>query len=312
MKLSIVTTLYNSESWIIEFYKRAIAEAEIFAKNDFELIFVNDGSPDNSESVINKLAQNDKRVVAINLSRNFGHQQAMLTGLSESTGDLIFLIDSDLEEDPAWLSAFHQKLVGEELDLVYGQQTFRKGGFSERLLGNIYYGVFRFLTGINIAKNAVTACLMTRSFLNSLLLHNEREFFMGGLYYLTGYKQSSLFVNKLSISPTTYSFKRKIKLAINSISSISQRPLVSVFYLGSSIFLLALLAIIYLVILWFMDKPPNGWASAIVSIWFFGGLIICILGVIGIYISKIFIEVKHRPIAIIKDTYRLNVNKNAK
>lgn len=305
MKLSIVATLYQSAPYIHTFYQRVSAAAQQLVQDDYEIVFVNDGSPDASLELAVELAQSDARVVVVDLSRNFGHHKAMMTGLAQSRGQRVFLIDSDLEEEPEWLNPFSQQMQNEGCDVVYGVQGERKGDAFERLTGNAYYKLFRTLTGINQPNNIVTARLMTRRYVQALLGHQERELNIGGLWIITGFKQSTQHVRKLSISPTTYTLSGKFSHLINAITSFSSLPLVYTFYSGLLISVSALLFIAYLFTRYFfISAPPGGYTSLIASVWLFAGLIIFFLGVQGIYISKIFSEVKQRPYTIIRQIYR--------
>ena len=133
MKLSIVATLYHSGAYIDEFCKRATVAARQLAGDEYEIILVNDGSPDNSLDIAVQLTKKDKHIVVVDLSRNFGHYKAMMTGLAHAGGQEIFLIDSDLEEEPEWLALFAEKKARDKCDVVYGVQERRKGSFFERL-----------------------------------------------------------------------------------------------------------------------------------------------------------------------------------
>lgn len=304
MKLSIVSTLYRSAPYIEEFHRRASAAARKVAGDDFEILFVNDGSPDDSLHIAVALGRTDPHVTVVDLSRNFGHHKAMMTGLQGSTGDRVFLIDSDLEEEPEWLISFERQLVDEDADVVYGIQTNRRGGWFERLLGILYYRVFRLLTGIAQPDNIVTARLMTRRYVDALLRHREREINIGGLWIITGFRQAHQPVHKHSSSPTTYSLSRKLDHLVNAVTSFSSQPLVFTFYSGLLISLSAVTYIGYLVYRYlFGSAPPDGYTSLIASIWLFSGLIIFFLGIQGIYLSKIFSEVKQRPYTIVRQVH---------
>lgn len=304
MKLSIVATLYQSAGHIVEFHERASAVAKGFAGEDYEIVLVNDGSPDDSLDVALGLVEDDEHVVVVDLSRNFGHHKAMMTGLAHARGEKIFLIDSDLEEHPEWLAGFSEQMAKDRSDVVYGVQKQRKGGLFERCSGQWFYTFFRFLTGMALPENVVTARLMSRRYTDALLLHEEREVFMAGLWYITGFKQTSQIVDKSSASETTYTLRKKMSVFVNSVTSFSNAPLVSIFYIGASISLLASVYITYLIInLWFFAKPLSGWTSVMASIWLLGGLIISFIGVIGIYLSKIFSETKRRPYTIVRKVY---------
>lgn len=304
MKLSIVATLYQSAPYIAEFHQRATAVARQFAGDDYEIVLVNDGSPDNSLELAVQLTEADSHVVLVDLSRNFGHHKAMMTGLAASGGDHVFLIDSDLEEEPEWLISFEEQMRQEASDVVYGVQARRKGGVGEKISGNLFYKIFRVLTGIDQPDNIVTARLMTRRYVNALLSHRERELNIGGLWVITGFKQSRQTVRKYATSPTTYTLSKKFSHLVNAVTSFSSLPLVFTFYVGLLISASAALFIAYLAFLYFfVSTPPDGYTSIIASIWLFSGLIIFFVGVQGIYISKIFVEVKSRPYVIVRQVY---------
>jgi putative glycosyltransferase len=303
MKLSIVATLYQSAPYLDEFYRRASASARLLT-DDFEIVLVNDGSPDDSLQRAVRITQSDHRVILIDLSRNFGHHKAMMTGLSYTQGEIIFLIDSDLEEDPEWLLSFSEQMKQNTCDVVYGIQEHRKGGLFERLSGEWFYRFFKYLTGLALPKNVVTARLMTKRYVEALLRHDEREVFLAGLWHITGFDQQPHTVIKQSTSQTTYSFHSKMSLLVNSVTSFSNVPLKTIFYTGVAISFFAVLYAVYLIINWFFfAKPLSGWTSVMASIWLLGGAIISFIGIIGIYLSKIFMETKHRPYTIVRQIY---------
>jgi len=304
MKLSIVATLYQSEPYIAEFHKRAIAAAKRLVGDDYEIVLVNDGSPDRSLDLAIKLTEQDSRVIVVDLSRNFGHHKAMMTGLAHARGEQIFLIDSDLEEEPEWLETFAHQMEEQGCDVVYGIQEQRKGGWFERWSGLWFYRFFKALTGIALPENVVTARLMTRRYVSALVKHEEREVFMAGLWHITGFDQRPHTIKKHHTSETTYTFRRKMSLLVNSVTSFSNAPLVSIFYIGISISIFALGYIAYLVTHWlFLAKPLSGWTSVMASIWLLGGMVISFIGVVGIYLSKIFSETKLRPYTIVRRIY---------
>jgi putative glycosyltransferase len=303
MKLSVVATLYYSAPHLREFYARACVAAEQIT-NDFEIVLVNDGSPDNSLEVALSLFRADPRVRIVDLSRNFGHHKAIMTGLIHARGELVFLVDSDLEEEPELLRSFYDSLKGGNADVVYGVQTKRKGKAFERVSGALYFKLFNLLSTDAIPANHLTARLMTRRYVEALVQYKEREFVLSGLWVLTGFEQIPVSVHKHAKSSSTYTFRRKMSHLINAITSFSNKPLILISYLGCAISLVAAIAAIYLIIRKiFWGALLGGWASLIVSIWLLGGLTIFSVGVIGIYLAKIFVEVKQRPYAIVKHLY---------
>jgi putative glycosyltransferase len=304
MDISIITTMYYSAPYLKEFYERCCREIENITDR-YEIIFVNDGSPDRSLELAVSLYEVDNKVRVIDLSRNFGHHKAMMTGLAHAKGKYIFLIDCDLEEEPELLSLFYQKLLEDKCDVVYGVQKERKGNWFEQITGEIYYQLLKSLSGIDFPKNIVTARLMTRRYVKSLLQHREREVTIAGLWHITGYNQIPMYVLKHAKGQTTYNFLKKFAILINAITSFSNKPLVFIFYTGLLISLISAYFILELIIRRLVfNVGLVGWTSLIVSIWFIGGLIICFLGVIGIYISKIFTETKQRPYTIIREIYQ--------
>ena len=304
MKLSVVTTLYRSAPHLEEFCRRTAVAARAAAGEDFELVMVNDGSPDESLAIALRLREKQPTLRIVDLSRNFGHHKAIMTGLAHAKGDLVYLIDSDLEEEPEWLPLFQEALARGGTDVVYGVQATRKGGLLERWSGSLFYRLFEFLTGLAVPANAVTARLMTRRYVEALLRHDEREVFLAGLWHLTGFEQRGIVVTKHSTSATTYTLRHKMALLVNSVTSFSNAPLIMIFYVGVLICALAAIYIGYLVVHWlFLANPPSGWTSVMASIWLLGGLIISFIGIVGIYLSKIFSETKRRPYTIVRHIY---------
>ena len=306
MKLSVVTTLFSSANHINEFHERVSKVLMDFIGDDFEIIFVNDGSEDNSLEIVMGLMEQDKKIKILDLSRNFGHHKAMMTGLEYAKGEKVFLIDVDLEEQPEWLRSFDEQLEREGLDVVYGVQANRKGNFFYNFSGYLFYRLFRFFTKLDQPNNITTARVMTARYVKALVSHQEREINIGGLWMITGFKQGYQAVTKLSSSPSAYDNRYKFSHFINSITSFSSLPLRLSFYSGLGISFSAFMFICYQTYLYFFYAPPEGYISVIASIWFFSGLIILFNSVQGIYISKIFTEVKQRPYTIIKDIYHRN------
>jgi len=304
MQLSVVTTLYRSAPFVHEFYRRTVAAARQITE-DFEIVFVNDGSPDNSLDEVLVLAEHDPRIVVVDLSRNFGHHKAIMTGLHYARGDLVFLVDSDLEEQPELLLNFHRKLTGHQCDVVYGIQRTRRGGILERWSGGAFYWLVKKLCDIELPKNIVTARLMSRRYVRSLLRYREHESHISALWVMTGYDQVAEEIDKLSLKKTSYSFLTKVGMSVDFLTAHSSHLLYYVFYLGSAIAGLSFLCMLYFVMRYVITgEALAGWTSLFASIWMFGGTLILLLGLIGIYIGRIFVEVKQRPYTIARQVYR--------
>lgn len=304
MKLSIVATLYKSASDIAEFHRRAMAAAERLT-DDVEMILVDDGSPDASLEIAVGIQKADPRVTVVELARNFGHHRAMMTGLTHATGDLVFLVDSDLEEEPELLGLFYDKLTGEGWDVVFGVQRARRGKLVERLTGEVFFRITKALSDHPLPRNVVTARLMRRDYVKALIAHEDRTFIIAHLWNIAGFHQSAMQIEKLALSPTTYSLRRRIEMAVLHITTTSTKLLYTIFYLGLVISLVAMLVAIFLLGRYLSHGITiGGWTSLILSVWFFGGLIMQSLGVVALYIGNIYQEVKRRPYTQLRRLHR--------
>jgi putative glycosyltransferase len=305
IELSIVTTLYGSSSFIDEFYKK-ISKSAGEISNNYEIVFVNDGSPDDALLKAKALSENDIKVKVVNLSRNFGHHNAMLAGLLESKGDKIFLIDVDLEEEPKLLVDFwHEFHLEDKTDVVYGVAKSREGGIIRKNLGSAFYDLFNSLSQTKIPENILTIRLMSRRYVDAIAQYQETSLFLGGLFANAGFNQKSKFVYKNFKGATSYTLRKRVSLLVNAITSFSSKPLEMFVYIGSVIFVMSFLAILVVMFRKFVfGIDAAGWASVIVALSFFGGLQIFSIGVIGTYLGKVYNEVKKRPRFIVSDIYQ--------
>lgn len=301
-ELSVVATLYMSSPHIEEFYQRIVACCKKLT-DSFELILVNDGSPDDSLAKAKALTQLDHRLKVVDLSRNFGHHKAIMTGLAHSRGNRVFVIDSDLEEPPEVLLQFSELLNKEsDMDMIYGVQQKRKGGIFERISGDLFYKVVNALVDYPIPNNFLTVRLMTRRFVDELCRYEERELNFATLISMCGFESKAVVVQKGARGQTTYTLSMKLQILANTIASASSKPLWMIFVLGVMITSLSVLAISYILVRQLLyDISVAGWTSLMISIWFIGGVLILSLGIIGIYVSKIFVEVKQRPYVNIRE-----------
>jgi putative glycosyltransferase len=302
MTISVVTTLYNSAPYIGEFLERIRTELAKLAE-DYEIIFVDDGSPDESLATARALLATDPRVKIIELSRNFGHHKAIMTGLEHAIGDVVFLIDVDLEEPPELLGRFFRILRDEELDVVFGYQTRRKGGLIERFGGDLAWRFLNLFLPVKIPRSHSTVRLMVRAYVDALVRHKEHKTAIGGLWVMTGFKQKGIAFEKGSRAETSYSMGKRLIALLDSITSFSELPLFIVFYTGCAVILGATIMGGYLIIRRINGHLLEGWASTMVLISFFGGLTVFSIGLVGLYVSRIFIETKKRPYTLIRRIY---------
>jgi putative glycosyltransferase len=307
MKISIVATLYFSENFINEFYLRLVNTIKPYF-NSYEIIFVDDGSPDSSKDKVLALQTTDANITLVELSRNFGHHKAIMTGLNFAKGDFVFLIDTDLEEEPELFLKFWEEInKNKDYDVVYGVQHKRKGKFFERISGWFFYKLFHFIAGFQYPKDTLTSRLMSKKYIEGLKGFKETEIDVWGIFILTGFKQKGIIVTKNSKGTTTYTFIKKMKLALNSITSLTSRPLYLIFLAGLLISAVSFLTVLFLFYRKFIhNELIDEWTAILVSIWLIGGIIMLTLGVIGIYLSRIFIEVKNRPLSVIKNIYKID------
>ncbi len=309
MKMSIVTTMYYSEPYLESFYSVLLEALQKIEVDDYEIIFVNDGSPDDSLRKVLQFQESNARITVLDLSRNFGHHKAIIAGLSHARGEFVFLIDCDLEEDPGLLAQFWKEMHAPGnggIDVIYGIQKKRKGGFFERSLGRFFYKALNYLISIEYPADSLTARLMKKRYVESVMRHQEKSLDVWGIFVLTGYNQLGVSTTKKSKGKSTYTLKKKISIALETITSLSHRPLYLIFFIGLLIFALSVVYIIYIIVnsLYYDMSAVMGWSSIIASIWFIGGLTILLLGIISIYLSKIFLEIKNRPLYLIKDIYK--------
>jgi putative glycosyltransferase len=303
MYLSIVTTLYYSENHLSEFCSRACSSAEKLT-NDYELILVNDGSPDNSMGVALEWLERNHRIKIIDLSRNFGQHKAMMTGLRHARGDLVFLLDFDLEETPELLEIFHAKMEITDADVVYGVQEKRKGDLFERASGFLFYRLFNFLSSYPIPANLIHARLMSKRYVASLIEHQDRNVYIAGLMAITGFKQEPILVHKLDRGTSTYNLTRKLGMLVNGITSFSSKPLFFILYLGAGILILSGLVASFSLLRGLLSgEIPDLLFLLLISMWIICGLIVFCLGIIAIYLHDIASETKHRPYTIIRKIY---------
>lgn len=305
MKLSIVTSMYKSAPYVREFCRRAAVSAQAMT-DDYEIILVDDGSPDDSYAMAREAQAADPRVTIVQLARNYGQHKALLTGLAHTDGDLVFMLDCDLEEPPEWLADFHKTMLDKDADVVFGVQEQRKGGFFERVSGQIFYSLFSRLASINVPVNQATARLMTAEYVRALVEHQDREVYLAGLCWITGFRQVSLTVTKLSKGSTSYSLSRKLTMAVDSIVAFSTAPLRYIFFLGLMIMVLSAGYAFFALLQWLIrgGDVRAGWTSLIVSVWFLGGVIIFTQAILALYLSKIQSEVKRRPYTVVRRLLR--------
>jgi len=304
--ISVVAPCYNEEDALPLFYREVSRVAEMMGEQDFEFIFVDDGSKDATLSVMKQLAEGDARVKYVAFSRNFGKEAAMYAGFSYARGDYITLMDADLQDPPELLPEMLGYILNEGYDSVATRRVSRRGEPPVRsFFARRFYGLMRRISKTEIVDGARDYRLMTRQFLNSLLEVGEYNRFSKGLYSWVGYRTKWIeFENvERAAGETKWSFWKLLLYSIEGIVAFSEAPLAIAAVAGIFFCLLAFIFIIFIVVrtLIFGD-PVTGWPSTMCVILLIGGIQLFSIGVLGEYLAKTYLEVKNRPIFICKET----------
>lgn len=307
MQLSIVTTLYCSKPFLGRFFEQITDEIKANGVADYEIVVVNDGSPDDSLEYCIEAKKQYPQIRIIDLSRNFGHHYALQTGLEYASGDLIYLTDNDLETPASFFSdCYSAREKDNSIELVYGVQQKRKGHFVEKIGGSIFWSVFNYFSDIKVPANILTECLMTRKFVNELLKLQDANLFLAGMIHWVGLSKKELEVKKgLREGKSTYTFKKRLQLMIQALTSFSGKPLELLFYIGLLITFGSIIFLFFLLIrkLAMGDSVSIGWTSMVGINVLSLGLISTFLGLIGLYVYRIYRQVQGRPNHIVKKIY---------
>ncbi len=302
-KYSIVVPVYNEELIINETYTK-LRETIKQTNEDYELIFVNDGSTDSSYKLLASICENDDHIKLLNLSRNFGHQVAISAGLDHATGDAIIVIDADLQDPPEIILEMIKKWK-EGFEIVHGKRIKREG---DRILKKIaiylYYRFLKCLTSYEIPIDVGDFRLIDKKVLSALQNLPEKNRYLRGLISWLGFNQTFVeYIRQGRIGgESKYSLSKLFGLAVSGITSFSYTPLRFASYIGLMLSTFSLFLLAYLIFLRiFNNIPIAGWTSLIVCNLFFFGTVLLILGIIGEYIAKIYEETKGRPIYILKE-----------
>lgn len=308
MLISIIVPCYNEEQslpYFVDEYNQ-LKQANGFESVDLELILVNDGSKDNTLSVIKQFAQNDSSIKYVSFSRNFGKEAAIYAGLENAKGDMVTLMDADLQDPPALLPEMYRLIIEEEYDSVGTRRVTRKGEPPIRsFFARMFYRLINKISDVEFVDGARDYRLMTRQMVDAILECKEVNRFSKGLFSFVGFKQMWLEYENVErvAGESKWNFFSLFKYAIEGIVAFSTTPLTVAISTGAIISFLSLCYGCYAIIktLAFGTTTP-GWASTVCVITFLSGIMILFMGVIGLYLSKIYLEVKNRPIYIVKET----------
>jgi glycosyltransferase involved in cell wall biosynthesis len=303
-KISIVIPSFNEEGnieIIIESIHNELNKLDF----NYELIFVDDGSKDNSLPLLQRLSETDSKIFYIELTRNFGHQNALMAGLDLATGDAIITMDGDMQHPPSLILEMIKKWE-EGYDIVYTRRLEDKNlPLFKKLTSKYFYKFINYISEIEIENGTADFRLMDKKVTKVFFAFTENELFIRGLVNWVGFKQFAIEYTPAErfSGESKYTIKKMIQFAIKGITSFSTRPLYLSIYIGLSSFLIATLFYIYYVFhSIYYGHVISGWSSLIFTVVFFGGLNLIVLGIIGIYVGKLFIQSKNRPNYLIRDT----------
>ena len=300
---SIVLPVFNEEQILPALYMRLSGVMQELGET-YELVFVNDGSRDDSFAFLKSLSAADPAVKIVSLSRNFGHQTAITCGLDHAGGEAVVIMDADLQDPPEVIARFVEKWR-EGYDVVYAVREKRQGeNFFKRGTAALFYRLLRALTHVDIPLDTGDFRLLSRRAVNALQLARERSRFVRGLVIWVGYRQTGVRFTReeRGAGETKYTFRKMLKFAFDGITAFSSVPLQAATYLGLVISGLSFLYIVYAVVAkLFTGHTVPGWTSIMVAVLFLGGVQLLALGVIGEYVGRVYEEVKRRPLYLVDE-----------
>jgi polyisoprenyl-phosphate glycosyltransferase len=298
--LSVVAPVYDEQELIEDFVARACAAA---ADYEFELVLVNDGSSDRTPELLDQIAARDSRVRVIHLSRNFGHQAALTAGLEHAAGDVVAMIDADLQDPPELIPDMIAQW-SQGADVVYAVRKQREGETAFKLAtASWFYKLFDKLAQVDLEPNSGDFRLLDRRALDALLAMTERSRFLRGMTVWVGFNQTAVSYERDArhAGETKYTLRRMLRFSLDAITSFSHLPLQLATYVGILSAGLAFIAIPVVIALRAFDSYLPGFGSITIAILLLGGIQLIAIGVIGEYVGRIYDEVKHRPLYIVRD-----------
>jgi len=302
MHISVVIPVYGCNASLISLYDRLKKTLQQITEK-FEIIMVNDASPDDAWKIIKSLSEKDKRVKGINLSRNFGQHSAITAGLDYAQGSWVVVMDCDLQDQPEEILKLYHK-AQEGYDIVFGQRKNRQDSFFKKLGSKLFYKLLGYMTDTKQDASIANFGIYSQKSIKSILLMQDKLKYFPVMIRWVGFNQTSIEIEHAvrEDGTSTYTFSKLFSLSVDIMLSFSDKPLKLFVKLGFIISIISFLfSFVVLTKALFTDYSVPGWASTIMSLWFLGGLIIMVLGIVGIYVGKTFNQTKDRPTYIIKD-----------
>ncbi len=314
--ISIIVPCYNEEKTIPIFYKEIDIVSKDMKKLEFEFIYVDDGSTDKTLEILRDYAKKDKRVRYISFSRNFGKEAAMYAGINNAIGDYVAIMDADMQDPPYMVKVMYENIKDTDYDCIALYTKAHKDySVIRKSLTSLWYKVLEKITKVNQMPGARDFRLMSRKMVNAIISMREYNRFTKGLYGYVGFntKWLSYETPNRAAGESKFNIKKLVKYAVEGIVSFSSTPLILSAYVGLIFCFVAFLLIVFIIIktiIW--GDPVGGWPSLACLITFIGGLQLFFFGIMGIYLSKIYSEVKNRPIYIEKENERMMKNEEEK
>lgn len=301
--ISVVTPVYGCVTCLSQLYERLTTTLTTIT-SDYEIIMVNDGSPDDSWLRIKLLAEKDEKVKGINLSRNYGQHKAIAAGLDYAKGDWVVVMDCDLQDQPEEIVKLYQEAV-KGFDIVFGRRAQRKDSFLKRLASKLFYKIYDYFTESKIDNTVANFSIISSKVVEKLCLLKEQNRSYPLFVNWVGFTRTDVDIEHAhrDFGESSYTLRKLINLAVDSIISQSNRPLRMSIKFG---FILSFASLVYAS--WLIARylvysvPVAGWTSVMVSIYFIGGLLFANMGVLGLYIGKTFDETKNRPLYVVQET----------
>jgi len=305
-RLSIVVPCFNESENLARLHARCAVAARSCVAESFELVLVDDGSRDATWQAMQDLAASDGHVIAARLSRNFGHQLALSAGLHLCTGARVLIIDADLQDPPELLPRM-MEAMDQGADVVYGQRISRQGEFwFKRATANLFYRLLRRLTDVEIPVDAGDFRLVTRRVVDLLADMPEQHRFVRGMVSWIGMRQVAVQYDRdeRKRGQTNYSVGRMLRLALDAVTSFSIRPLRIASLIGLCFGTLGMAGVVYAIVGWAIGQTVPGWTSVMVVVLMLGGIQLFVIGILGEYLGRLYIEAKRRPLYIVEQVVR--------
>ena len=304
MKLSVVVPCYNEEPCLAQLHERIGAAARASVGGDYEILFINDGSRDSSWAMMERIAAEDPNVVAVNLSRNHGHQLALTAGLDICRGDTILVIDADLQDPPELLAAMLETMEREQADVVYGVRKSRAGETAfKRATAHGFYRLLSRATEVDIPLDAGDFRLMSRRALDALLALPEQARFIRGMVAWIGFRQVPFAYDRDQrfAGETKYPFKKMLRFALDALTGFSSAPLKLASHVGLALSIGSVILILYIAYAWLVGQSIQGWTSLMLVVVVIGAVQMFVLALMGEYIGRLYNEAKRRPLYIVQE-----------